>query len=178
MLELLIPVVAEADTNRETFAAFCRSLAADELARPVPEATWAVKEYIAHLATIDIWVGDWFAHLAEGKPFRPTADSGGPFSIDAWNEREVVARRETTVDELLSEAAEERQKLWSTVSRFTQPVLDDVMDFHGNSITFLRYLQLWAGHDPAHTRDMLRALPERHSDAALTRWLAAYAPPA
>ena len=175
MLESLIPVVAEADQNRTTFAAFCRSLTGDELARPVPEAAWAVKDYIAHLATIDTWVGDWFAHLADGRPFRPAGDNGAPFSIDAWNEREVVARRALSVDELLDEAAAGRGALWTTVERFTPPVLEQMMDFHGNRISFLRYLQLWAGHDPAHARDMSRALPERAGDEALMSWFAAYA---
>ncbi len=171
----LIPVIAEAGANRDRFAAFCRSLTADELSRPVPEATWAVRDYLAHLATIDIWVGDWFTHLAEGRPWRPKGEGGAPFSIDTWNEAEVVARREHDVEQLLTEASGHRERLWETVERFTPQVLAGKMDFHGASITFLRYLQLWTGHDPAHTRDMVRALPERAAESDLLAWLAGYA---
>ncbi len=157
----LQPVLAETNANRVTFEAFCRSLTAEELARDVPEATWAVKDYITHLATIDIWVGDWFSHLANGNVWAPLAEDGGPFNIDTWNEKEVVARRTRSVEELLTEAAGHRANLLATWERFSPEVLDAKFKFRGPEITFLRYLELWATHDPAHTQDMLRALPER-----------------
>jgi DinB superfamily len=157
----LVPVLAETNANRATFEAFCRSLTADELARDVPDATWQVKDYITHLATIDIWVGDWFGHLADGKVWAPLAEDGGPFNIDTWNEREVVARRSRSIEQLLAEAAVHRAALLDTWERFTPAVLDATFKFRGPEITFLRYLELWATHDPAHTQDMLRAIPER-----------------
>ena len=161
----LQPVLAETNANRALFESFCRSLTPGELARDVPEATWAVKDYITHLATIDIWVGDWFNHLAAGNVWSPLAEDGGPFNIDDWNEIEVVARRGNTVDELLAEAANHREKLLATWERFSPEVLDAKFKFRGPEITFLHYLELWATHDPAHTQDMLRALPNRTPDA-------------
>ena len=53
-------------------------------------------------------------------------------------------------------------------------MLDRPFNFRGHEITFLRYLQLWAGHDPAHSADMLRALPERRGDLALKEWFEPY----
>ena len=170
----LDPVIAETNDNRLRFEAFCRSLGPAQLEAPVPSATWCAKDYIAHLATIDIWVGDWFGHLADGKPWLPAGESGAAFSIDTWNEAQIVERREMTVAELLSEAAGHRARLWATVDRFSPEVLANRFDFHENNITYLRYLQLWAGHDPAHAADMLRAFPERRADGALVQWLAAY----
>ena len=38
----------------------------------------------------------------------------------------------------------------------TPEVLEATFDFGGRTITQLRYLQLWAGHDPAHSADMVR----------------------
>jgi Mycothiol maleylpyruvate isomerase N-terminal domain len=168
----LDPVIAETNGNRKHFEAFCRSLTASELAQPVPAATWSVQDYIAHLATIDIWVGDWFEHMADGRPWRPKAEDGGPFNIDVWNEAEVASRRAASVEDLLTEGAGHRARLLAAWDRFTPETLDGRFDFRGNSITFLRYLQLWAGHDPAHTMDMLRALPAREPDPAVAAWAA------
>lgn len=133
-----------------------------------------MKGYIAHLASIDIWVGDWFEHQADGRRWRPTMDDGSPFDIDAWNEARVVERQDASVDDLLAEAAVHRARLWSAADRFTPEVLDKSFNFRGHEITFLRYLQLWAGHDPAHSADMLRALPVRQRDPALKAWFAPY----
>jgi Mycothiol maleylpyruvate isomerase N-terminal domain len=168
----LDPVIAETNDNRQHFEAFCRALTAAELGQPVPAATWSVKDYIAHLATIDIWVGDWFEHMADGRAWLPKAEDGGPFNIDAWNEAEVVKRRPASVEELLAEGAGHRARLLASWDRFTPETLDGNFDFRGNSISFLRYLQLWAGHDPAHTMDMLRALPAREPDPAVAAWAA------
>lgn len=173
----LDPVVEETNRNRATFEEFCRSLSPDDLVQPVPRATWPVKGYIAHLASIDIWVGDWFEHQAHGQPWRPTMEDGSPFDIDAWNEARVVERDAADVDELLAEAATHRERLWGAVDRFTPEVLDRRFNFHGHDITFLRYLQLWAGHDPAHSADMLRGLPARQGDPELRAWFAPYGLP-
>ena len=170
----LDPVVEETNRNRATFEDFCRSLTAEDLAQPVPRATWQVKGYIAHLASIDIWVGDWFEHQADGRRWRPTMDDGSPFDIDAWNEARVVERERASVDDLLTEAAGHRDRLWAAVDRFSPDVLDKPFNFRGHDITFLRYLQLWAGHDPAHSADMLRALPARQDDPGLREWFAPY----
>ena len=169
-------VYALTNENRERFEAFSRSLSADELALDVPQATWTVKDYIAHLATIDIWVGDWFEHQADGKPWRPRGEEGAAFNIDTWNEAEVVARRSASVEDLLAEGARHRERLWAAVDRFTPEVLEAKFDFHHHSITFLRYLELWASHDPAHAADMCRALPSATEDAGVRAWLAPFAP--
>ena len=168
------PVVQKANANRKTFATFCRSLSPDELRAVIPESTWTVKDYLAHLASIDVWVGEWFEHLADGQRWRPSADDGGPFDIDVWNETRIQERRAATVPELLDEAAGHRERLWAAVDRFTPKVLAGTFPFRGRTVTLLRYLELWTAHDPAHTADTLRAIPERASDAALREWLAAH----
>jgi hypothetical protein len=167
-------MVAETNRNRAQFESFCRGLSAAELQRPVPSSTWLARDFIAHLATIDTWVNEWFEHIADGKEWRPRGDDGGPFNIDTWNEARVQARREATVEELLVEAASNRETLWATVDRFTDEILAQKFDFRGHSITFQRYLELWAGHDPAHSADMLRALPEQAADPVIAAWTAPF----
>jgi hypothetical protein len=168
------PVVHETNENRVQFEAFCRLLSPEQLSAPVPASIWQVKDYISHLASIDIWVGEWFEHLADGRRWRPAGEHGAPFSIDTWNQSRIDERHDTSVDGLLREAAEHRERLWTTVDRFSPEVLDQTFNFRGHDITFLRYLQLWAGHDPAHTTDMLRALPALASEPSLKTWLGRY----
>ncbi len=168
------PVVREADDNRATYEAFCRSLTDEEMQTVIPGMTWRVKDYLAHLASIDIYVSEWFEHQAEGTRWRPALENGAPFDIDMWNEARIVERRDADVEELISEAATHRARLWAAVDRFSPEVLATTFNFRGNEITFLRYLQLWVAHDPAHTADMLKGLPERQSDPALREWLAKY----
>lgn len=170
----LEPVVREADENRETFAAFSRSLSPAQLQAVVPGSAWRAVDYLSHLASIDIWVGEWFAHLADERPWRPAGEDGGPFDIDVWNDARIDERRDAGVEALLTEAAEHRQRLWAAVDRFTPAVLDRTFSFRGREITYLRYLQLWVAHDPAHAADMLRALPELAGDEPLRRWLGRY----
>lgn len=167
-------VVAETNRNREQFEAFCRSLSPAQLVAPIPESHWRVKDYIAHLATIDIYVGEWFEHLADGRAWRPTLDDGSPFDIDRWNDVQIEARRDATVEELLREAAGHRERLWAAVDRFTPEVLAQEFTFRDRRITYLRYLQLWTAHDPAHAKDMVRGLPGLADDAALQEWFARY----
>ena len=166
-------VVAEANTNRATFESFCRSLSPGELATLIPGMSWRVQDYIAHLSSIDIYVADWFEHHASGERFRPTNDDGTPFNIDTWNEARIVERRHASLDDLFSEAARHRDRLWSAVESFSEEQLARQFNFRGRDITFLRYLQLWTAHDPAHTADMLKGLPaERREEVG--DWLGKY----
>ena len=168
------PIVREADANRATYEAFCRSLSDGELETVIPGMTWRVKDYLAHLASIDIYVSEWFEHQADGKRWRPTLEDGAPFNIDVWNEARIVERRDASVEELITEAATHRARLWAAVDRFSPEVLATTFPFHGNDTTFLRYLQLWVAHDPAHTADMLKGLPGRRDETDLREWMGKY----
>lgn len=170
----LEPVLAETNDNRARFERFCRSLDEAELVTLVPGDPWTVRDYIAHLATIDTWVAEWFEALAEGRRWAPAGRDGAAFNIDTWNEGEVRARTAHSVEELLDEAAGHRARLLAAFPHFTAETLDQEFTFRDQRISFLRYLQLWAGHDPAHSQDMLRALPGRQRDPELNSWLSRY----
>ena len=171
----VLPVVEEANANRETYERLCRALTPEELATPIPGLIWRVQDYIAHLATIDIYVGEWFEHTAAGTRFRPETPDGGPFDIDKWNQVKIEERYTNSLDELFDEAAKHRERLWTAVGSFSDEVLDTQFNFRGNEGTsYLRYLQLWVAHDPAHYADMLKGLPAARRDAETTAWLAKY----
>ena len=170
----LTGVVKATDENREQFETFCRSLTSEELQRPIPDSHWRVVDYIAHLATIDVWVTEWFEAMAAGEHFVPMAEDGGAFDIDEWNDARVAEQKNATIDELFNVAADTRSKLYETFPSFSEETLASRFNFRGNDISFIEYLEAWTLHDPAHSMDMLKALPERKNDPAVRTWIDAF----
>ena len=168
----LDPVIAKAAANREFFERWVRSLTPDQLEAVVPGGTWRTRDYVAHLASIDMYVGEWFEHVADGRSWRPnTSEDGSPFNIDTWNEARITERKNATIDELFTEAARLREQILAAVDRFTPEVLASEFDFRGTKTSYRRYLELWTLHDPAHSLDMVRGLPELKSDPELRAWI-------
>ncbi len=180
-------VIAGLDADRAKFETFCRSLSLEELARPVPNSTWIVKDFISHLATIDKTVEVMFRSVHAGTQGAPREGSGLAGGIDTWNDKQVADRREKSVDQILAEAAATRASIEDAMAQFTQSDLDYEMSFGGDSkrppskVQMGQYLRGWAKHDPMHAVDMMRAVPERQSpeleawfdDPAIRRYQAA-----
>lgn len=167
-------VIDELDAHRARYEEFCRSLSKEELDCPVPQSTWLVRDFIAHLATIDGPVSEMFKsmHLGEDAGIRDA--DGGKFDIDDWNDRQVERRRMLSVEEVLAEAAAARADLKSHMVILTDEDLARTLKFGGDSkrpaseIPFGAYLRGWCKHDPMHAMDMSRGLPERV--AGLADW--------
>ena len=173
MSDRLTAVIESADRNRVQFERFCRLLSEEQLHRPIPESHWRVKDYIAHLATIDIWVGgEWFESMASGTAFIPRGEDGSPFDIDSWNDARVKERLDASLDDLFAEAAQTRAALYSTFPRFSEETLASRFVFRKKEISFLEYLEAWTLHDPAHSVNMLKALPEKQANPQVRAWLA------
>lgn len=159
-------VVEELDEHRRRFEQFCRSLSDEQLDRPVPPSTWLVRDFIAHLATIDGPVTEMLRTIREGRERGVRDGDGNRFDVDGGNDRQVERRRSRSVEELLAEAAERRAVLKEQLTALTAENLASTMKFGGDSkrppadIQLLRYLRGWCKHDPIHVADMLRALPE------------------
>ncbi|MEX2238578.1 MAG: DinB family protein [Dehalococcoidia bacterium] len=174
-------VLDELARHRRQFEVFCRSLSEDDLATPVPDSPWTVKDYIAHLATVDGVIAAGFQRVSgTSDVVAPDIPAGEPFDIDDWNAAAVEARSGRSLDELLSEAAEHREDM--------ARVFADLDDAHlGIPVPYgmrrasglpdtpvpLREI-LWAIslHDPTHTRDILRALPDKSEEPFVKEWLA------
>lgn len=163
-------VIEKANANRAVFESFCRSLTAAELDSPVPETPWRVQDYIAHLASIDIYVADWFEHVSRAERFRASNPDGTSFDIDTWNQAMVDERAGASVEDLLAEAALHRRRLWNAVEAMPADIRESSFNFRGNETSYVRYLELWTAHDPAHTVDMLRGLPSGRRDS-IDSWL-------
>ncbi len=167
MNEQVQAVMAELDEHRDRYAAFCRSLKDNELQSPVPQSTWLVRDFIAHLATIDRPVMQMFQGIRDGRGSDARGEGGVRWDVDDWNEAQVQERRSRTVEDLLAEAADVRSELRDVMAGFTAEDLDYVMKFGGDAkrppgeVKLGAYLRGWCKHDPMHAVDMLRGIPER-----------------
>lgn len=169
-------VITELDDHRRRFEQFCRQLSQDELERPVPQSTWIVRDFIAHLATIDGPVERMFRNIREGQRGTFDESGGNRWDVDRWNEEMVQARRRFSLDELFEEAATTRESIKAEMARLGPEELSFVMTFGGDSkrppgnVQLLAYLRGWCKHDPMHVVDMLRGLPGRRTPE-IEAWL-------
>jgi len=161
--------------NRRRFEAFCRSLSDEQLDRPVPQSTWIVRDFIAHLDTLDPQMARLFEATAAGETIEQR--DGHAFDVDAFNDAAVAERRAWPLDRVFEEAAANRAELIAALARLSDDDIAKVMHFSGDAkrkagqIPLNLFLAGWAQHDPIHVADMLRALPERADDAELRSWL-------
>ena len=160
-------VLDELAMHRERFETFCRQLSNEELERPVPQSTWHVRDFITHLATIDMPVAEMFRTLHAGEdPGLRNAD-GGRWDVDDWNEQQVQERRTWDIDRIFAEAAETRTELTKHLAALTTEDIAKPLKFGGDAkrppaeVVLGQYLQGWCKHDPMHALDMSRALPDR-----------------
>jgi hypothetical protein len=174
-VELVIPVIVE---NRRRFQEFCFSLSEDELARPVPDSTWIVKDFASHLSTLDTFFNRYMAAIEGGAGIDMKRDAdGAEFNLDNWNDKQVAERRGWSIQKIFEEAATNREQLITAFGRLDEEQVSRVMHFsdpkRGSADFPLKaFLVGWAQHDPIHVADMLKALPERADDADLKSWLA------
>jgi len=173
-VQQVIPVLRE---NRRKFEEFCYSLSEEELARPVPNSSWIVKDFASHLCALDLLFADYIDSVRAGGQvdMRQTAE-GGSFNLDTWNDAQVADRRERSLADIFAEAETNRERLVASLGLLSDDDVNRTMHFsdpkRGEADFPLKaFLVGWAQHDPIHAADMLKALPERADDAELTSWL-------
>jgi uncharacterized damage-inducible protein DinB len=175
-------VIDELARHRAQFAFLCGALSDEDLAAAVPDTPWTVRDYIAHLCTIDGLIAPAFQRtVGLGSAPPPEPAPGQPFDIDDWNEAAVAAQRDTPLPEMLAQAARHRAEMVAAIERMSDADLDRVIAYGGDrralglEPTPVRFGGLLWGialHDPTHTRDILRALPHRKEEAWIQEWLA------
>ena len=91
-------VMQELDAHRARFIVFCRSLSPEELEQAVPGSEWQVRDFIAHLATIDGPVAATFIAIQENQQRESGGDATSPWDVDRWNQGRVEQRRGKSVN--------------------------------------------------------------------------------
>ena len=169
-------IVDSLHDDRARLDRFVRSLTEEELSRAVPGSTWTVKDFIAHVATLDAAYLGWFIALAGDAD--PGNHRGSPgFDVDHFNEAAVAERRGRSVNDILVEGTRLRARLISVMERFSDDKLDATIRRSGDrkrppvSLPLGQFLPGWIRHDAIHVADMLKALPERRNDPEILTWL-------
>ena len=164
--------------NRRRFKEFCYSLTSAQLKRAVPGTTWIVRDFVAHLDTLDTALLRWFEGAATGASFDAgVSETGGPFDVDAFNDAQVEARRDWPLQRIFDEADANRERLIAAMRQLTDEQVERPMHFSGDSkrppadLPLKLFLAGWAQHDPIHVADMLKALPELAENPDIKRWL-------
>jgi hypothetical protein len=164
--------------NRRRFEAFCYSLTEEQLMRPVPDTTWVVRDFAAHLDTLDTALLRWFQGVAEGAPVDAGVGAdGAPFDVDAFNDAQVAGRRSWPLQRIFAEAEANRAHLIEAMGALTDAQIEQPMHFAGDNkrgpgdLPLKLFLAGWAQHDPIHVADMIKALPERADDPEIKQWL-------
>ena len=171
----VIDVIIE---NRRRFEEFCVSLSDEEQFRPVPDSSWVVKDFAAHLSTLDLTFVRYMDAVARGGRIDMTKDAdGNAFDLDAWNDAQVAERRKWPMEKVFDEARANRVALIGQMEPLTEEDISRNMHFSdpkrgAADFPLKAFLVGWAQHDPIHVADMIKALPERGDDLAITAWLA------
>jgi DinB superfamily len=173
-------ILDEMARHREQFKAFCRSLSPEEMSERVPGSPWTVQDYIAHLCTIDGLLCRFFGPAVAIMDMPPLdVAPPTPFDIDEWNEAAVEKRCGASLEELFDEAVRHRATYIRILEALPEGQMGMMIPFGGDRkvidlpATTVRLEDLlWsiALHDPNHTRDILRALPNREPE--LREWIA------
>jgi hypothetical protein len=176
--ETVTKTIERTREQRKKFEAFCRSLSEEELNRPVPDSTWIVKDFASHLASLDPTLTQLFKVTAAGKPEEAILTEGGqPFDIDAFNDDLVAERRAWPLERILDEASANRVGLIAALETISEEDVSRVLSSPGDNkrgpaqLPLKMFLLGWSMHDAIHAADMLKALPERASDAEITAWV-------
>ena len=173
-------ILDEFARHRVQFEHLSRSLSSDELATAIPGSHWFVKDYIAHLCTIDGLIAPNFSAMVGLNAPMPDVPIPLPFDIDEWNDAAIIARRGAPIEDLLAEANTHRGRLAAAIERLTDGQLDSIIPYGGDrkslalAPTQVRFGGLLWGiaiHEPTHTRDIIRALPARGEESWVREWL-------
>ncbi len=172
----VVKILEELDGHREKFEHFCKSLSVEELDRPVPNSTWHVRDFIAHLATIDGPVLRMFRNVQTGSGRGFMESNGRGWNVDTWNQEQISPRRTQDLESTLVEARLSRAAIRRVMESFSAEDLAFEFRFGGDSkrpastVTIGNYLRGWCKHDPMHVVDMLRGVPERET-ADVKQWV-------
>lgn len=173
-------VIDELARHRTQFEHLCRSLNEAELATQIPGSHWSVRDYLAHLCTIDSLIVAGFAPMVGKQMPPPPTPLPQPFDIDEWNDHAVLPARDRSIDGLLAEGAVHRARMVELIGAMTDEHLDAIIPYGGDRkalnlpksmVRFGGLLWGIAIHDPTHTRDILRALPHRAEEPWIREWL-------
>jgi hypothetical protein len=157
--------------EREKFIAWVRSVPDDQWSNMAAGGMWQARDYIAHLASIDpLLTGLVRIFQSTGAP-PATGSDGRPFSIDDWNEKQILGLRDRSIESLIADMEGHRADLVAAIADFTDEQLDRTFHFGGDKsrsprdVTVGEFLQGVVYHDRWHMEDARRCLEKQPEQA-------------
>jgi hypothetical protein len=150
--------------ERERFITWVRSVPSDDWAKLSPDGMWQAQDYVAHLASIDPLLTGLIRAFQQEGGVADGRDSGRRFSIDDWNEGQILERRARSTDDLIAEMEKHRGDLSAAMADFTDEQLDRTFHFGGDKsrsprdVTVGEFLRGLVYHDRWHMEDARRAI--------------------
>ena len=153
MSERARQIVDDTAAVRGDVLALASSLSAEQLARPLPEGEWTVKDALAHLASIEARLRLMLATVLDGGVW-----SGNRDDLDAYNARCVEERRAWAADAVLTELRVSGQETDTLIGQLTDEELDRewVHPIFG-PMTVERTAGIAAGHLRSHLGELRAA---------------------
>jgi hypothetical protein len=118
-----VALLAQLEEVREEWRAL-RGAVDEEMATRFANAAWTLKDLLAHLAS---WAREFRSEIATVAR-KESFDYAIPFAMSTlgpnqWNEREVDARRDRSLEEIFREFDEETESLQELVIDIEEPIL-------------------------------------------------------
>ncbi|HEY7699923.1 MAG TPA: maleylpyruvate isomerase N-terminal domain-containing protein [Vicinamibacteria bacterium] len=118
-----VALLAQLEEVREEWKSL-QSLIDEDLASRFANAAWTLKDLLAHLAS---WAREFRSEIAVASR-QESFDYAIPFAMSVlgpnrWNEREVRARKERSLEDIFQEFDEETARLRDLVIEMEEPVL-------------------------------------------------------
>jgi hypothetical protein len=138
-----------------------RTIPADRFESGVYESGWNGRQILAHMASIE-WTYSRLIDLAGApSPAGTTAEGGeraatAQGGIDTYNQRQVEKRADATIDELITEFEQNRQKTIAAVEAADEALFDvPIRSAGGRSGTLAKVLdEVAIQHVIGHTNDI------------------------
>ena len=149
--------------ERSAFIEWVRSVSQETWSNLSPDGMWQARDYVAHLASIDPLLTALMRVFQSGGEVGRGSD-GRPFSIDDWNEKQILERRQRPIEELIVDMEKHRVDLNAALAGFTDEQLDRTFHFGGDKsrsprdLPVAQFLNGLAYHDRWHMEDARRAL--------------------
>jgi hypothetical protein len=149
--------------ERARFIEWVRSVPQEKWSNLSPDGMWQARDYVAHLASIDpLLTGLIRSFQTSGEVGR--GPDGRPFSIDDWNEGQILERRTRPIEDLIADMEKHRIDLNAALADLTDEQLDRTFHFGGDKsrsprdLKIAEFLNGLVYHDRWHMEDARRAI--------------------
>ncbi len=123
----------------------------EEILKPTKIGKWCVKDILSHIAGWDKLMRTTMRAIFEEKQ----PNLSGWKNIDAINTKFVAERFSWSVEQILTEMADNHQKMLHFVDELTDEQLFKPRIFAGENWSLDGFLKIWDRHDRHHAKEIL-----------------------